>query len=396
MANVYKAGPFAGVPVTDAFAEAAQRESPIIYHLPSVPWPNGLRPVSTSLGKYRPGEAVTAAVEAPADVLIVLYTDPETMAFLDVWTGNPAWDPSVKVDWCPYAHNFAKFKKLISNPNANDTLKSGAFGLLSAMKLGTKNVVLYKSELHPKQDGTGLPFVPVMQQLIGELAPKLVITTGTAGAIGNRVECGDVTVCTSCRLHLQKKYPSFPDLDTLSANNTQLSSAFPNAFDGQYLQYAATHLTQLSLPGLGQCYQRLQRTSGFSFVPQNTLPPSIYAANRNPVPGPQPMDVVSADYMTADDNHNAEGLQPLGIMNETDDGFLFFAVDQLPAAKRPLCVSVRNASEPQMQHAPFPSTTPPGTIVHVLSGMAGTIYGIYQYCTTLNSALACWGVVAGI
>jgi len=25
----------------------------------------------------------------------------------------------------------------------------------------------------------------------------------------------------------------------------------------------------------------------------------------------------------------------------------------------------------------------------------GTIYGIYQYCTTLNSAFACWGIVAG-
>jgi hypothetical protein len=28
--------------------------------------------------------------------------------------------------------------------------------------------------------------------------------------------------------------------------------------------------------------------------------------------------------------------------------------------------------------------------------MAGTVYGIYQYCTTLNSAFACWGVIAGL
>ena len=31
-----------------------------------------------------------------------------------------------------------------------------------------------------------------------------------------------------------------------------------------------------------------------------------------------------------------------------------------------------------------------------LAGIAGRIYGIYQYCATLNSALACWGVIAGL
>jgi hypothetical protein len=28
--------------------------------------------------------------------------------------------------------------------------------------------------------------------------------------------------------------------------------------------------------------------------------------------------------------------------------------------------------------------------------VAGAIYGVYQYCTTLNSAFACWGVIAGM
>jgi len=391
--NVYKSGPFAGVALTDAFAEAAQQESPIIYHVPPINWPDGLGPASTKLGNYAPGTKITSAVKAPADILIVLYTNEETMAFLDVWTGNPAWNTSTQADWCPYAHNFATLKKYISN--ANDTLASGAFGRLSAMKVGSQNVVLYKSELHPKQDGVGLPFVRVMKQLISELKPKVVITTGTAGAIGNRLECGDVTVCVSSRLHLQKQYPAFPGLNTMSANNTALDSSFPNAFDLQYVQYAATHLTQLSLPGLAQCYQRLQRLPGYSSVQKSTLSPSIYVANHNPVPGPQPMDIVSADYMTTDDTSDAEGLQPLGIMNDTDDAFLFYAIDQLGASK-PLCISVRNASEPEVEHAPFPSTTSPTQIIDILKGIAGSIYGIYQYCTTLNSALACWGVVAGI
>jgi hypothetical protein len=394
--HVFKSGQFAGVALSDAFAESAQRQSPVIYRLPSVPWPANLRPTSVSLGKYAPGTKITSAVSASADVLLILYTDQETMALLDVLTGHSAWDPTTQANWCPYAHNFDKIKKWISNPKANNTLASGAFGLLSAMKIAGKNVVLYKSDLHPKQDGTGLPFVPVIQQLVAELSPDVVITTGTAGAIGSRLNCGDVAICTSSRLHTQKKYPRYPTIATLSADATQLSSAGPVQFDPQYVQYAATHLTSLSLPGLGQCYQRLQAQPGYSFVKKNTLPPSIFMTGHNPVPGPEPMDIVSADYMTTDDTSNAEKLQPLGIMNDTDDAFVFFAIEQMPASKRPKCLSVRNASEPQIEHSPFPSSTSQANIINILKGIAGSIYGVYQYCTTLNSAFACWGVIAGL
>jgi len=393
-ANLLKSGPFAGIKANDTFALAAQRQATVIYRLPTVSWPVRLQPTSIPLGGYAPGTKITSAVSASADVLLVLYTDQETMALLDVLTGNPDWNPKIQSEWCEYGHNFAKFRSLIANVHANDALANGAFGRLSAMKIGGERVVLYKSELHPKQDGTGLPFVPVIQQLIGELAPKYVVTTGTAGAIGSRVKCGDVTICTSSVLHVQKTYPDFPKVDTLSADHTLLTSAA--TFDPQYVQYAATHFTKLSLPGLEQCYRRLQSIPGYSFVPESTLAPSIYVTGVNPVPGPQPMDVVSADYMTTDDNNNAEGLQNLGIMNDTDDAFVFYAISQMPPSKRPKCISVRNASEPQMVHSPFPATTSSTEIINILKDMAGTVFGIYQYCTTLNSAFACWGVIAGM
>jgi hypothetical protein len=41
----------------------------------------------------------------------------------------------------------------------------------------------------------------------------------------------------------------------------------------------------------------------------------------------------------------------------------------------------------------------PGTLgqaVHTLEYLAGPIYQVYQYCTTINSAFACWGVIAGM
>jgi hypothetical protein len=107
------------------------------------------------------------------------------------------------------------------------------------------------------------------------------------------------------------------------------------------------------------------------------------------------MDIVSADFLTVDDTSNAEQLQDLGIMNDTDDAFLFYAISHINGAK-PNWLSIRNASEPQIVVPSFPPGTTQGAVVNKLKGVAGSIYGIYQYCTTLNSAFACWGVVAGL
>jgi hypothetical protein len=57
---------------------------------------------------------------------------------------------------------------------------------------------------------------------------------------------------------------------------------------------------------------------------------------------------------------------------------------------------VRNASEPRVTVPPFPAGTPQSQIVDHSKSVAGAIYGVYQYCTTLNSAFACWSILAGM
>jgi hypothetical protein len=75
-------------------------------------------------------------------------------------------------------------------------------------------------------------------------------------------------------------------------------------------------------------------------------------------------------------------------MNDTDDAFAFFAIAQRAGAK-PAWFPVRNAFEPQV-------VAPASSSQDTIKSLAGTIYGIYQYCTTLNSAFACWVFVAGL
>jgi hypothetical protein len=389
----FTTGTFVGVDKNDAFAQAALNETPVVVALPQITWPDNLGPKVTPFGSYKPGEKITTALTEKADVLILLYTDMEISALLDVFFNKSTWTTNTKKIWYPYSHNFSKFKDQIKGGSDN-ALKDGIFGYLYSLTIGTQKVVLYKTELHPKNNGKDIPFIPVIAQLVSELQPKLVISTGTAGAVGNKINCGDVVIADAARFHLREQYPSFPDLNTMSTKNTQLKNSF--TVNKKYVQYAAANFTKLSLPGLTLCYNKLGGDPQYSFLKKNTQAPNIYVTNENPAPGPEPMDIVSADYLTVDDNNNSEGLQKQGAMNDTDDAFAFYAIGTLAAGSRPRWISVRNASEPQINVPPFPPGTTPGKIIDTLKGIAGAIYGVYQYCTTLNSAFACWAVIAGM
>jgi hypothetical protein len=385
--------PFTGPQAHDAFALAAEKETPITFDLAKISWPAGLAPTPKPFADHTPGSVISGPLTEKCDVLVLLYTTLEIQALLDVFTNNPAWTPERKKTWYGYAHNFDKFKSIIKGIEEDIALRDGLFGYAFPLMIGNNRVVLYKTELHPKTNGTGLPFIPVIQQLVGELQPKLVISTGTAGAIGSHLRCGDVVITDSARLHCKLNYPAFPQIDTLSKNNTQLTNTV--SVNDKYVAYAAQNFTKLSLPGLSRCFAEFTGRPGYSFLKKNTNAPSIYLKGVNPVPGTQPMDIVSADYLTVDDNNDSEGLQSLGTMNDTDDAFAFYGISQLGGGK-PNWLSIRNASEPQVDVPKFPSGTTPNEMVDKLKTLAGAIYGVYQYCTTLNSAFACWGVIAGM
>ncbi len=395
--KVFTTGTFRGVDVRDAFARAALRETAVRFDPGPIPWPARLAPRPIALGRYRAGEKISGPLSAATDFLIVLYTDQETAALLQVFTGDGTWNSSRQRSWNGYAHNFGKFRPMIGGIGQDRALEQGIFGYLSAIRIGGNTIALYKSELHPKQNGDQLPFVPVLQQLITELQPRCVISTGTAGAIGSELNCGDVVINDAARFHVRNRYPNDPSIDAMSADHAELTNASPLAgkyLAGKYVEFAAEHLTRLSLPGLRQCHDELEKKRGFGFVRSNEQPPRIYVAGSHPVPGPEPMAIVSADYLTVDDSHDSEGLQALGILNDTDDAFLFYAITRLSGPK-PAWISIRNASEPQITLDPYPSGASASTISRQLGTLAGRIYGIYQYCTTLNSAFACWAVIAG-
>jgi hypothetical protein len=132
---------------TDAFLAAAAKKTMVHQKIAGpVNWPGGLAPsVRSTFGTFSPGVNITTKVNVATDVLILLYTDQETQALLDVYTGNDTWDATAKKKWYPYAHNFGTLSPEIGGRNKNNLLSNGIFGHFLPMQIGSKQVVLYKT-----------------------------------------------------------------------------------------------------------------------------------------------------------------------------------------------------------------------------------------------------------
>jgi hypothetical protein len=391
--QVFKSGRFRGTSVLDAFATAALKEKVFYFNLGNVNWPRGLQPKAVKLGSYLSGQKIHGALDVKADVLVILYTDVEAQAFLEVFTGDNEWTPARQATWYYYAHNFSQLASSITGISFSDALKNGYFGYLSQMQVGNQNVVIFKSELHPKVNGTHLAFVKVIQQLATELNPSLMITTGSAGGIGGGINCGDVVIASQARFHVKMNYPTYPQINNLSNSGNALTNNV--SINPQYVKYANQNFTGLTSSALSQCRAEFSNQSGYSFLKPSTNPPAIYGPGVKSVPESEPMAVVTADYLTCDDTTDAEGLQALGTMNDNDDAYACFAIDQMTGNKKPRWLSIRNASDPQVK-APSSFHGTPSQTQKELSSLGGAIFGVYEYVTTINSAFACWGVIAGL
>src|SRR5439155_11193354 len=174
-----------------------------------IPWPKGLAP------QTGPTPAGNGKGPLPrADVLVVTWTVDEGHAVSRVLT--PGKDS--RNDYLSYTHNFAAIssKMRVGCP----ALQANRLGQYWATTIGKKKVVVFKSDSHLSQDtkklppanGT-LPNYDVWKQIIEEVQPQLVITTGTAGGIGKQCEVGDVVVSPIVRFDCQKwlKTTSFHD-----------------------------------------------------------------------------------------------------------------------------------------------------------------------------------------
>ncbi len=315
-----------------------------------IPWPKALAPKTDV--KARKGKA---GALPKADALVVTWTVDEGHALSRVLT--PGKDS--RNDYVPYKHNFARIAKKMRK--GCPALNAGRLGTYWTTKIGNKSVVVFKSDSHLSQDtkkapkpGETLPNEDMWQQIIEEVRPSIIITTGTAGGIGKTCEVGDVVVSSIVRfdcLKWLKKEPFAQEDFKSTAPNRKLFAKAKVLFKANEAQ----------LPK------------------DNARPPKIVTARTAKAA------VLTTDFFGFDTSNNFYKLQGLGSVSEMGDAVLGL-VRSRTNANVPQWLAVRNISDPQIKSE--------GTLKDQAKE-AAQIYKGFGRWSSVCSAIVCRALIAG-
>jgi len=308
-------------------------------------WPKGLAP-TPSRSIARPGGDPLPR----ADVLIVTWTVDEGHALSRVLT--PGKDS--RNDYVPYTHNYTRIaRKMRPGCPARNARRLGAYWTTT---IGKSKVVVFKSDSHMSQDGPSLPNIDVWAQIITEVRPKLVLTTGTAGGIGKQFEVGDVVVSPVVRFDCTAKFKSEPFAKAHFSSAAARSARFADA-------------------------RALFKPNADQLPRDNARPPRIFRIS----PATLASSVVTTDFFGFDTSNDHFHLQGLGDVSEMGDAVLGLVASRM-AAPALRWIAVRNVSDPQIKAD--------GLTLRQQSALAAQIYKGFGRWSSVCSAIVCWALVA--
>jgi len=312
-----------------------------------VPWPSGLAPKTGAAPRGRRGGPLPRA-----DVLVVTWTVDEGHALSRVLAAGK----DSRNDYRKYTHNYAAIAgKMRRGCPGRQAKRLGAYWTTT---IGKKTVVVFKSESHMSQDGPRLPNENVWRQIIAEVQPELVITTGTAGGIGKRFEVGDVVVSPIVRFDCVSKFKREPFHDAHYASGAPRTGYFSSA-------------------------RALFRANAAQLPKENPREPKIVPVSTHALSS----SVVTTDFFGFDTSNNHYGLQGLGDVSEMGDAVLGLACSKI-GATAPRWLAVRNVSDPQIKAA--------GMTLKQQAALAAQIYKGFGRWSSVCSAVVCWALIAGL
>jgi len=314
-----------------------------------IPWPKGLAPKTDAT--VRRGSAGRLP---KADVLVVTWTVDEGHALSRVLT--PGKDS--RNDYEAYRHNFSAIaRKMVPTCPA---VQAGRLGTYWTGSIGKKRVVYFKSDSHMSQDtkrppkaGETLPNEDLWLQIIAEVEPEMVITTGTAGGIGPGCEVGDVIVSPIVTFDCMKWL----------AKETFARRSFESAPPD---------------PRLFATARRLFKANRARLPPDNKRAPRIVRA------ASPPGAVLTTDFFGFDTSDNHYELKGRGAVCEMGDAILGLARSR-GNLKTPVWLAVRNVSDPQIKAE--------GSLSEQAQ-VAAQIYKGFGRWSSVCSAIVCWALIA--
>jgi nucleoside phosphorylase len=339
-------------------------------------YPDGLAPVPRPL-------ATPPASDAPmraADVLVVTWTAAEHKALADVFTpGHP------RDHWYPYDRRFADHYAPLIRRGA-PALGARRLASWFPASIGQTTLALVKSELHLNQDGisTGagtatMPVADLFRQLIAEVRPKVVLSIGTAGAVYEDHELGDVVVTRAARFRLTQEFKN----EAFNGVTYRSDWAIPSTHLGQARTMMAKVGDRLQEPAFGPPTTRYPFAGGLITPPRNN--PDI-KLDGDQLPAFHP--ILTTDYFEFGTSKNH--LDSDGCAVEMGDAVLGLVCSEM--AQPPHWAIVRNLSDPRINGDLPVGAGPLNMQIH----WAVWFYEAFGYWTSVSGALATWGIVAGL
>jgi nucleoside phosphorylase len=317
-----------------------------------VKWPRGLAPKPATKLSRKGSSALPRA-----DVLVVTWTVDEGHALSRVLT--PGKDS--RNDYLSYTHRYATISKNMRNGcPAREARRLGAYWTTT---IGGRSAVIFKSDSHMSQDGPKMPNIEVWRQIIDEVRPRLVITTGTAGGIGTEVEVGDVVVSSIVRFDCTSKFKNF------KADGQSIATAHYASKSADSRHFAAA--------------RSLFKANAAQLPRDNTRLPKILRV------GPSSLShcVLTTDFFGFDTSSNYYKLKNLGDVSEMGDAVLGLVASQMGDSAPPW-LAIRNVSDPQIASG--------NLSIRDQAKLAATIYKGFGRWSSVCSAIACWASIAAL
>ncbi len=350
----------------------------------AIPFPGNLTPTPQEID---PAPNPSAALPK-AKVLVVTWTVDEQRALADVMTPGFSKDR-----WYRYNRKFAQYDPLIRR--GAPAKVAHRLGSYFPTKIGNTDVLCFKSELHLNQDGiedpndpgnATLPVKDMFHQLIDEVQPDFVLTVGTAGGVFAEQDLGDVVVTRGAKFRVQKEFRNA----TFAGKTYKSNWVIPTAQIAKAIQLMGGFKSRFAEPAMLPPTARHVIPAGGVPKLDREYDPDIWLDDGDRMPEFHP--ILTTDYFEFGTSKN--NLDQEGCAVEMGDAVLGLAVQERKDDGRstPKWAVVRNCSDPQingdLMNKPAKKSLQALWAVYYYKG--------YGYDTSLMSALATWGIIAGV
>lgn len=222
-----------GMPLLDVLDEELEVEAPEPPETErALPWPNH-PPTALKFPKGPPGTPGGWLESDPlpkADVVVITWTSDEWKALHDVLAPGLAelapddFEGDWRDLWYPYTRNFYKVYQDLWNhrltqwqrarsmqtPSLNQErgvwYRKGIFGNFCRVTIGDRVVLLFRSCFHLNTDGRMIPLEKLIEQIIEDTNPSLILSVGTSGGVSTKDHLGDVVVTNKALFRLTDEF----------------------------------------------------------------------------------------------------------------------------------------------------------------------------------------------